>query len=213
MSNDNRGFFDDDFDDEAPTQFRGNQGVPPPQQPPRSPYDPAEAETRLPHGNPPPSSANRPYDPPLDPTRLPGQTPGMPGGRVQGGSPYSGMDDVVDETRLGPDENVGPLGFLIVKRPLHNRGHVHRLPALCNIGRKEGHIRLHDSRVSGTHARIRLLEDPGTGEPVFMLIDMDSKTGTFMNDNPQRIESRVQLKQGDEIKIGDHVFVFMMLLD
>lgn len=215
MSNENHGFFDDDYDDEAPTQFRGNQGAPPPGAPPsrpQSPYDPAEAETRLP-GNQgaPPQQNSGPYrqDVPLDPTRLPGQ----PSGATPGAhSPY-GHGPIEDETRLGPEENVGPLGFLIVKRPMHNRGHVHRLPPVCDIGRKEGHIRLHDQRVSARHARIRQMEDPESGEAIFVLIDMDARTGTFINDETQRIEGRTRLNQGDEIKMGDHVFVFMMLLD
>jgi len=206
--NNNRGFFDsdDDFDEQA-TNIGGNGYQ---QQYPGSgmpPIDDSEMPTQLPNNN--------------------GGFFGSPGAPAGGGmgdyQPETRMPNYMDDmdededfaTMMGDeDQEILPLGFLIVKRPLVRRGYVYKLPPRkCKIGRKRGDIRLQtDRRVSGDHAMIKQMEDPDTGSPVFVLLDMGSTTGTFVNDSP-RIDRNTRLNEGDEIKIGDHVFVFKMMAD
>jgi two-component system NtrC family sensor kinase len=68
------------------------------------------------------------------------------------------------------------------------------------IGRETGNaIQLDDHEVSRRHAEVRLV---GT---TFMLGDLKSSNGTFVND--ERIE-RIELARGDRIRIGRTVFVY-----
>lgn len=68
------------------------------------------------------------------------------------------------------------------------------------IGRlPENNIAFEDSTVSRTHARIKLEGDK------FILTDLDSQNGTFVNG--ARVKE-VELKKGDEIRIGDSIFRF-----
>lgn len=223
------GFFDynnrnrnqwDDFNEDEDTRLDGGYGQPPQQQggypPPQQGgsffdnpqygnYEHADAPTMLPNqgGY---SGGGAPYDGgAMDETRLPDHMANRPG-----------IYDEVDEpTMLGPeDEEINPIAFLVVKRPLIHRGHVYTLKDTeTTIGRKRGNLILMDRRVSGMHARIRLTEDPQTGEPVYIIVDLDARTGTFINSDTQRLEGRQILQNGDEIKMGDHIFVFLTLLD
>jgi pSer/pThr/pTyr-binding forkhead associated (FHA) protein len=68
------------------------------------------------------------------------------------------------------------------------------------IGRRESNkVVIEDRSVSGHHAKIDALEDR------FVLIDLQSKNGTFVNE--QLITSH-WLKHGDVISIGEHCLVF-----
>jgi two-component system NtrC family sensor kinase len=68
------------------------------------------------------------------------------------------------------------------------------------IGREAGNaIQLDDHEVSRRHAEVRLV---GT---TFMLGDLKSSNGTFVND--ERIE-RMELARGDRVRIGRTVFVY-----
>jgi pSer/pThr/pTyr-binding forkhead associated (FHA) protein len=57
-----------------------------------------------------------------------------------------------------------------------------------------------------------LVHDVDNDEMVFLIKDLDSRNGTFINGG-KRIDGSVRLKEGDEIKIGDYVFVFKMIKD
>lgn len=211
-----QGFFNyndpyDDFDDDAETRLDGPaQGGQPPQgsffnSPPPNNYDQADAPTMLPNqgGGPPPGGS--PYDAnAMDETRLPDYMDGQ-----------GGYDDVENHTLLAPeDEEITPIAYLMVKRPLMHRGHVYTLKKKqTTIGSRQGELTIMDRRVSGIHARIRLAEDGQTGEPMYVIVDMDAKNGTYINDSGERLEGRQPLKDGDEIQMGDHVFVFRAMFD
>jgi pSer/pThr/pTyr-binding forkhead associated (FHA) protein len=110
------------------------------------------------------------------------------------------------------DQEIYPMAFFIVKRPLLRRGFVHTIRAeITKVGRHEGDIRLEtDLRVSNPHARIRRSTND-KGEDSYVLIDMDSRGGTHVNGN--RIDGRHVLIENDEVRIGEHVFVFKVLWD
>jgi transcriptional regulator with GAF, ATPase, and Fis domain len=70
------------------------------------------------------------------------------------------------------------------------------------LGRtKNNDVRLHDPRVSRHHAKIT----PRHGS--FMLIDLDSQNGTRVNG---KLIKKHELVRGDEIRIGDHRFVYLI---
>jgi diguanylate cyclase (GGDEF)-like protein len=69
-------------------------------------------------------------------------------------------------------------------------------------------VRLNDFKVSRQHASITTLHDPEKGETKYLLTDLDSKNGTFING--QKI-SRDWLQSGDKIGIGEHLLRFELL--
>jgi hypothetical protein len=206
----NRGFFNnDDYDDNAETNLgNGPAPVQPPQRPPRPgpSYHDDEGPTILPGGPGRGASSGRPGYDDLEKTHFPQSSNNNY--QQQG---Y--VDDYVEETLLGEeDQDVEPLGLLVVKRPLARRGDVYKITKRATIGGKQGEIRLStDRRVSTPHARIRVAEDAETRETVFVLVDMDSRNGTWINEAEKPLIGQYHLQQGDEIRIGDHVFVFLML--
>ncbi len=68
------------------------------------------------------------------------------------------------------------------------------------IGRSSDQIRLSDNGTSRLHAEIR----PVNG--LWILVDLDSANGTFLNG--QRIASPTPLQDGDQIKVGSTLLVF-----
>ena len=80
------------------------------------------------------------------------------------------------------------------------KGKVFSLERGASIGRFPGNdIALEDSTASRNHARIRI---EGGG---FILTDLGSQNGTFVNLSQVK---EVELKNGDEIKIGNSTFRF-----
>ena len=69
------------------------------------------------------------------------------------------------------------------------------------FGREEGFL-LRDARVSRRHAQIQNTEDE------FILTDLDSTNGTFVNGN--RIDQPISLQHGDSIRMGDTILTFRM---
>ena len=145
-----------------------------------------------------------------------------------GGGPYSGStwDDEAptelgndhgfedeDPTELGEKyrlDDVTELDFIDTStkwilwvKEGHRRGHIYRIKDGTTIGRTDGDVILDDPKVSNPHAKFRL-EDEN-----FVIGDMLSKNGTFVND--ERIREFVVLKENDVIKIGDNVFVLKVL--
>lgn len=67
------------------------------------------------------------------------------------------------------------------------------------IGRRDDNsIVLNEGYVSGHHARVYLRNNQ------YILEDLNSTNGTILND--QRIDNKVYIKNGDEIKIGSSLF-------
>ncbi|UCC29728.1 MAG: FHA domain-containing protein [Phycisphaerales bacterium] len=68
------------------------------------------------------------------------------------------------------------------------------------IGRSSDHIQLSDNSTSRRHAEIR----PADG--TWILVDLNSSNGTYLNG--QRILAPIELKHGDQIKVGGTLLVF-----
>ena len=74
---------------------------------------------------------------------------------------------------------------------------------ITSIGRdRENDIVLDSDSVSRRHARIELREG------AFFVVDLDSTNGTFVNDEPEPVTAS-QLRQGDQLKIGDTIFKYL----
>lgn len=79
------------------------------------------------------------------------------------------------------------------------RGGVIPINGLLTVGRKEDNlIILDDPYVSGHHARVY------TKNNDYIIEDLKSTNGTLLNGN--RLDNKILLKAGDEIKIGSSVF-------
>jgi diguanylate cyclase (GGDEF)-like protein len=74
---------------------------------------------------------------------------------------------------------------------------------ITSIGRdRENDIVLDSDSVSRRHARIELRDG------AFFVVDLDSTNGTFVNDEPEPVTAS-QLRQGDQLKIGDTIFKYL----
>ncbi len=77
------------------------------------------------------------------------------------------------------------------------------------LGRALGaDVRLNDFKVSRQHASISTIYDAEKRETKYLLTDLDSKNGTFINS--EKI-SREWLQNGDKISIGEHLLRFELL--
>jgi two-component system cell cycle response regulator len=77
------------------------------------------------------------------------------------------------------------------------------------LGRALGaDVRLNDFKVSRQHASITSTYEAENGETKYLLTDLDSKNGTFING--EKI-SREWLRSGDKIGVGQHVLRFELL--
>ena len=72
----------------------------------------------------------------------------------------------------------------------------------------EADVRINDSKVSRRHARIITTLDAESNSVKYLLTDLDSRNGTFLNN--QRITEEF-LQNGDKIKIGEHILRFDLL--
>jgi two-component system, cell cycle response regulator len=74
---------------------------------------------------------------------------------------------------------------------------------VTSIGRdRDNDIVLDSDSVSRRHARLELREG------AFFVVDLDSTNGTFVNDEPEPVTA-CQLRQGDQLKIGDTIFKYL----
>jgi pSer/pThr/pTyr-binding forkhead associated (FHA) protein len=122
-------------------------------------------------------------------------------------------DDKTEITDLDDDsihmaDETAPLGFLIVKSPVKYRGRVYKLLPGTVIGRKDADVLINDRRVSRQHARLNLEQD-AVGRSYYELFDFGTPNGTYVNG--VRISQRTPIEENDELKMGDHVFVFKTL--
>jgi two-component system, cell cycle response regulator len=75
------------------------------------------------------------------------------------------------------------------------------------LGRSLGaDVRVNDSKASRRHAKIEVKESGGVTE--YILTDMNSRNGTFLNGRRVETES---LRNGDKVAIGDHILKFELL--
>jgi hypothetical protein len=106
-----------------------------------------------------------------------------------------------DETELD-QLPTGLMGILWVKEG-RRRGKIYPIKDGTEVGRRDAHLILDDSKVSSKHARFRIVNEQ------FRLTDFDSKNGTLVNG--QRIEAPTLLNENDTIKIGETTFVLKVL--
>jgi diguanylate cyclase (GGDEF)-like protein len=77
------------------------------------------------------------------------------------------------------------------------------------LGRALGaDMRLNDFKVSRQHASVKTIYEAENGETKYLLTDLDSKNGTFING--EKID-RDWLHNGDKIGIGEHLLRFELL--
>ena len=77
------------------------------------------------------------------------------------------------------------------------------------LGRALGaDVRINDTKISRRHASITTVFDAETKQTKYVLKDLISKTGTFLNG--QKISEEV-LQNGDKIAVGEHIFRFELL--
>lgn len=110
----------------------------------------------------------------------------------------------VDAVTEIEDVGVGLLGILWVKNG-RRRGQIFPIQEGSIIGRTQGTILLDDPKVSQMHAKFTIEDDQ------FVIWDFGSSNGTYVGG--ERIRAATPLKENDEIKIGDTVFVLKILSD
>ena len=72
----------------------------------------------------------------------------------------------------------------------------------------EADVRVNDTQVSRQHARVTTVTDPASGRVNYVLSDLNSRNGTFLNGD--RISSHT-LTNGDKISIGETLLRFDLL--
>lgn len=115
----------------------------------------------------------------------------------------------VPEVVEGPP---APVGWLVVKEPPERRGEIIRIKPNQSIGR-EADIRWDDPRLSRQHARLTLEppEDDPDADPVFFLWPYAPTNPVYINGH--EIRGATPLHENDEIRLGDTLFVFKVLMD
>jgi diguanylate cyclase (GGDEF)-like protein len=77
------------------------------------------------------------------------------------------------------------------------------------VGRAfETDVRVNDTKVSRQHAKINTIFDKTSNESEYILTDLNSRNGTFLNG--EKI-SKETLQNGDKIIIGEHILRFELL--
>lgn len=96
----------------------------------------------------------------------------------------------------GAEKSIFPTAFLLVEG-----NHVYSLTEpVVNIGRRvDNHLVIDDKRVSRLHAQLRLIDEK------FVIFDLDSTSGTFVNDN---LIQQHTLESGDVISLAGVQLVF-----
>ena len=72
----------------------------------------------------------------------------------------------------------------------------------------EAGVRINDTKVSRMHAVVKKVIDEATGRTEYLLSDLESRNGTFLNG--RRI-TQEKLQNGDKIMIGEHILRFDLL--
>lgn len=117
-----------------------------------------------------------------------------------------GWDGDDEDITVIDREDTSLMGWLIVKSsPYLRRGHIMKIRSDYVYGRssKKADVVLDDEKVSSIHARIKIKDDK------FILVDLGSTNGTLVNG--EEITGATEIKQDDEIRIGQTVFVLKTL--
>jgi hypothetical protein len=125
-------------------------------------------------------------------------------------APRAALDD---ELPPGMDSAPpAPIAWLIVKQPAAQRGTIIRVEPNQVIGR-EADIRLKDARLSRQHARLTLEppHDAPDAPPIFHLWPFGPTNPVYING--QEARGATPLRENDEIRLGDTLFVFKVLTD
>jgi diguanylate cyclase (GGDEF)-like protein len=72
----------------------------------------------------------------------------------------------------------------------------------------EADVRVNDTKVSRRHAKINTIYNKENGQPDYLLTDLSSRNGTFLNGG--KVE-RETLQNGDKITVGEHILRFDLL--
>lgn len=119
-----------------------------------------------------------------------------------------------DEAAGDNQEESAPsvLAWLIVKDPPERRGVIVPVQANQIIGRG-GDLQWDDPRLSRQHARLTLEppEDAPEDGPVFHLWPFGPTNPVYING--REIRGATPLHENDEIRLGDTLFVFKVLVD
>lgn len=125
-----------------------------------------------------------------------------------------GLEDAQPENDPAPSEEFGdtvpPLAWLVVREPRDRRGALLSIKPNQTIGR-EADVRWNDSRLSRVHARFTL-EPPEyalDAPPMYHLWPFAPTNPVFING--RAIRGATPLKENDEIKLGNTLFVFKVL--
>jgi hypothetical protein len=137
-------------------------------------------------------------------------------GRKLGATELVPRQAAVWEDEAGDDDQAAPapspLGWLIIKEPLERRGEIVRVQANQIIGRN-GDLQWDDPRLSRQHARLTLepSEDSPGGPPVFHLWPFGPTNPVYING--REVRGATPLHENDEVRLGDTLFVFKVLVD
>ncbi|SRR5690554_759160 len=169
------------------------------------PYCVIEDEQRRLYG-PPPKAAAPPEPPAIDESPPPDAPPPED---VDGFTALAPQDEPEAD---GQDAPPAPLGWLVVKRPIEQRGTILALAPNQSIGR-EGDIRWDDPGLSRQHARLTLEPPEGAPDapPVYHLWPFAPTNPVFING--REIRGATPLRENDEIRLGNTLFVFKTLTD
>lgn len=118
-------------------------------------------------------------------------------------------DTQIPRSRPPREAGAMPLMWLIVSRPMEQRGMVLPVVAGQVIGR-QGDIRWPDVRMSRQHARFSMLDDPqNPARSIFAIAPEQDRNGTVVNG--KRITELTPLQENDVIIMGDTRFVVKVL--
>jgi len=121
----------------------------------------------------------------------------------------TGTDIPALDSEIAFDEDTQPLMWLVVAKPITQRGAVLQITHGVIIGR-QGDIRWTDPRMSRQHARFALTPHPEDSQRmVYSIMPVQDRNGTMVNG--EQIASKTLLKENDEIVMGDTYFIVKVL--
>jgi pSer/pThr/pTyr-binding forkhead associated (FHA) protein len=115
------------------------------------------------------------------------------------------------KTRMLSAEAEAPLvGWLVALNGKHKGTDFRLREGKTAIGSDAGKsdITLEDDFISGQHATLKVAKDGD--QRVFILTDLDSANGTFLNDSPERI-AREEIVDNDTLTFGQTKMKFKCL--
>lgn len=135
-----------------------------------------------------------------------------PGPEVTEIAPRANVPPEALEDDPGAEDRPVPLGWLVIKEPLDQRGTVLAVQPNQVIGRA-GDVQWPDPRLSRQHARLtfeRPADEPDAG-PVFHLWPFGPTNPVYVNG--VAIRGATPIYENDAIVLGNTLFVFKTLLD